>query len=216
MRKLKEPLRIATWNVRLLLQKGKLDNIKQEMERLKINILGLSEVRWKGAGETTTGKSKFYYSGGEDHERGVGIILDEEASKSVKGYWAVSDRVLLLKVAGKPLDLNIIQVYAPTSASSEEDAENFYEEIEKAKTQCKNQDPLIIMGDFNAKVGQRGDEHSVGMHGTDNRNERGERLVEWCEMNNFTIGNTCFQQPQRRKWTWKSPGDSTRNQIDYI
>ena len=69
---------------------------------------------------------------------------------------------------------------------------------------------------FNAKVGQRGDEHSVGMHGTGNRNKRGERLVEWCEMNNFTIGNTCFQQPQRRKWTWKSPGDSTRNQIDYI
>ena len=215
-RKLKEPLRIATWNIRSLLQKGKLDNIKQEMERLKINILGLSEVRWKGAGETTTGESKFYYSGGEDHERGVGIILDEEASKSVKGYWAVSDRVLLLKIAGKPLDLNIIQVYAPTSASSEEDAENFYEEIEKAKTQCKNQDPLTIMGDFNAKVGQRGDELSVGMHGTGNRNERGERLVEWCEMNNFTIGNTCFQQPQRRKWTWKSPGDSTRNQIDYI
>ena len=95
------------------------------MERSKINILGLSEFRWKGAGETTTGKSKFYYSGGEEHERGVGIILDEEASKSVKGYWAVSDRVLLLRVAGKPLDLNIIQVYAPTSASSEEDAEKF-------------------------------------------------------------------------------------------
>ena len=123
--KLKEPLRIATWNIRSLLQKGKLDNIKQEMARLKINILGLSEVRWKGAGETTTEKSKFYYSGGEEHERGVGIILDEEASKSVKGYWAVSDRVLLLKVAGKPLDLNIIQAYAPTSASSEEDADNF-------------------------------------------------------------------------------------------
>ena len=145
------------------------------MERLKINILGLSEVRWKGAGETTTGKSKFYYSGGEEHERGVGIILDEEASKSVKGYWAVSDRVLLLKVAAKPLDLNIIQVYAPTSASSEEDTENFYEEIEKAKIQCKNQDPLIIMGDLNAKVGQRGDEHSVVMHGTGTRTMNEEK-----------------------------------------
>ena len=55
------------------------------MEKLKINILGRSEVRWKGAGETTTGKIKFYYSGGEEHERGVGILLDEEASKSVKG-----------------------------------------------------------------------------------------------------------------------------------
>ena len=106
-------------------------------------------------------------------------VADSKVVQLTPFYWAVSDRVLLLKVAGKPLDLNIIQVYAPTSASSEEDAENFYEEIEKAKTQCKNQDPLIIMGDFNAKVGQRGDEHSVGMHGTGNRNERGERLVEF-------------------------------------
>ncbi|GFO15032.1 craniofacial development protein 2-like [Plakobranchus ocellatus] len=47
------------------------------------------------------------------------------------------------------------------------------------------------------------------------RNERVEKLIEWCQTN-ILVGNTWFQQPPRRKWTWKSPGDETRNQIDYM
>ena len=50
-----KPFRIATWNVRTMYQKGKLENIKQEMDRMKINVLGLSEVRWKGQGSTKAG-----------------------------------------------------------------------------------------------------------------------------------------------------------------
>ena len=72
------PLKIATWNVRTMLQKGKLDNIKREMERLNINILGISEVRWKGAGVISSGTHKLIYSGRIEHERGVGIIMDQE------------------------------------------------------------------------------------------------------------------------------------------
>ncbi|GFO14762.1 craniofacial development protein 2-like [Plakobranchus ocellatus] len=109
-RKLKDKLNIATWNIRTLLQKGKLENIKQEMERMKLNILGLSEVRWKGAGKITSGGHEIIYSGGTESEKGVGIIVDQTASKAIKGYWALSDRVLLVKIARKPVDLNIIQV----------------------------------------------------------------------------------------------------------
>ncbi|GFO36777.1 craniofacial development protein 2-like protein [Plakobranchus ocellatus] len=208
--------KIATWNVRTMLQKGKLDNIKLEMERMKINILGLSEVRWQGAGVITSGNYKIFYSGGTTHERGVGIILDKEIGKAVKGYWTLSDRIILLKIAGKPLDINIIQVYAPTSACSDDDIEKFYEELEEVKTQCSQQNPLIIMGDFNAKVGEGREENIVGPHGLGTRNLRGEKLVEWCKMNNLIIGNTWFQQPPRRKWTWKCPGEEIRNQIDFI
>ncbi|GFS27117.1 RNA-directed DNA polymerase from mobile element jockey-like [Elysia marginata] len=128
--KLRQITRVGTWNT--LLQKGKLDNNKMEMERLNINILGLSEVRWKGANDMQTGKFRFLCSGGATHERGVGLLVDQEVSKAVKGYRPVSDRVLLLKISGKPMDLNIIQVHAPTSTSSEEEIETFYEELEKA------------------------------------------------------------------------------------
>ncbi|GFO31953.1 craniofacial development protein 2-like [Plakobranchus ocellatus] len=72
------------------------------------------------------------------------------------------------------------------------------------------------MGDFNAKVGTGKVDDIVGKHGLGIRNERGEKLIEWCQTNNIIVGNTWFQQPPRRKWTWKSPGDETRNQIDYM
>ncbi|GFO43306.1 craniofacial development protein 2-like protein [Plakobranchus ocellatus] len=215
-RKMKDKLNIATWNIRTLLQKGKLENIKQEMKRMKLNILGLSEVRWKGAGKITSGGHEIIYSGGTESEKGVGIIVDQTVTKAIKGYWALSDRVLLVKFAGKPVDLNIIQVYAPTANSNDEDLDKFYNELDTAKTQCKSQDPLIIMGDFNAKVGAEKVDDIVGKHGLGIRNERGEKLIEWCQTNNIIVGNTWFQQPPRRKWTWKSPGDETRNQIDYM
>ncbi|GFN90825.1 craniofacial development protein 2-like protein [Plakobranchus ocellatus] len=186
------------------------------MERMKLNILGLSEVRWKGAGKITSGGHEIIYSGGTESEKEVGIIVDQTVTKAIKGYWALSDSILLVKIAGKPVDLNIIQVYAPTANSNDEDLDKFYNELDTAKTQCESQDPLIIMGDFNAKVGTEKVDDIVGKHGLGIRNERGEKLIEWCQTNNIIVGNTWFQQPPRRKWTWKSPGDETRNQIDYM
>ncbi|GFO15732.1 craniofacial development protein 2-like protein, partial [Plakobranchus ocellatus] len=130
-----------------------------------------------------------------ESEKGVGIIVDQMVTKAIKGYWALSDRVLLVKIAGKPVDLNIIQVYAPTANSNDEDLDKFYNEMDTAKTQCKSQDPLIIMGDFNAKVGTEKVDDIVGKHGLGIRNERGEKLIEWCQTNNIIVGNTWFQQP---------------------
>ncbi|GFO06293.1 craniofacial development protein 2-like [Plakobranchus ocellatus] len=71
------------------------------------------------------------------------------------------------------------------------------------------------MGDFNAKVGdERVD--VVGPSDIGIVNERGSRLIEWCQVNNFIIANTWFQNHPRRQWTWKSPGDRRRSKIDYI
>ena len=72
------------------------------------------------------------------------------------------------------------------------------------------------MGDYNDKVGKGKKEDTVGYFGLGTRNERGERLIKFCEENNLCIANTFFQQPARRLYTWKSPGDINRNQIDYI
>ncbi|GFO05640.1 craniofacial development protein 2-like protein [Plakobranchus ocellatus] len=85
---------------------------------------------------------------------------------------------IVVKIAGKPVDLDIIQVYAPTANSNDEDLEKFYNDLNTAKTQCKSQDPLIIMGDFNAKVGTDKVDDIVGKHGLGIRNERVEKLIE--------------------------------------
>ena len=98
------------------MQKGKLDNIKRERNRVKISIMGLCEVRWKRTGTKTSDSYKIIYSGGDKHERGVGVILDSRTAKTLKGYWTISDRVMLVRMKGTPFDTSIIQEYAPTSA----------------------------------------------------------------------------------------------------
>ena len=178
--------------------------------------MGMCEVRWTGAGFITSDEYTVIYSGGHKHERGVGILLDEQRSKCLIGYWTISDRIMLVKLKGKPFDISIIQVYAPTANKSEEEHEQFYNDLEMAKSQCKSQDMVIVIGDFNAKVGDERYEDTVRPHGLGNRNERGEKLIEWAKSHGMIIGNTWFEQHPRRLWTWKSPGDNTRNQIDYI
>ena len=114
-------IEVGTWNVRTLAQPGKLENVMREMDKMKLDALGLCEVRWIGVGRIKEGDKEIIYSGGDTHERGVGVLLKKNIAKSVLGYWAISDRVLIVKIKGSPFNINIIQVYAPTSACTEEE-----------------------------------------------------------------------------------------------
>ena len=90
----------------------------------------------------------------------------------------------------------------PTTESYEEDIEIFYNELDLAQSRCKSQDIIIIFGDFIAKVGSERFEDTAGPCGLGESNERGDRLFHWVKQHNLIIGNTCYQQHQRRKWTW--------------
>ena len=91
--------RVATWNVNTLYQTGKLENLKKEAQRLKLDVVGVSEARWTGSGRTVSGEWIFYHSGSERHEYGVGILVRKEIDRAVLGCWQLSDRVMLLKIA---------------------------------------------------------------------------------------------------------------------
>lgn len=212
----KENMRVATWNVNTLYQAGKYDNLKQEMTRMRLDVVGVSEVRWTGVGRCDGGGVEFVYSGGEEHQRGVGVMMTKKVARCMKGYMAVSDRVLLVKLAGKPIDINIIQVYAPTTDHTEEELDEFYEMVEQAMRHCKPHEINLVMGDLNAKIGEGREGEVVGPFGLGRRNERGERLVEWCEEKGQVIANSLFRHHPRRLWTWKSPRGQYKNQIDYV
>ena len=104
----------------------------------------------------------------------------------------------------------------PTSNSGEIDIENMYEKIEEIIDKHRGADNVVIMGDFNAVVGQGQDGKEVGNYGLGTRNERGNLLVEFCKRRKFVVTNTWFQHHPRRRYTWKQPGDLARYQIDYI
>ncbi|GFO09607.1 endonuclease exonuclease phosphatase domain containing protein [Plakobranchus ocellatus] len=128
--------KIVTWNVCKLHQKGKLENVVKEMDRIKLNILRLAEERWTEAGSMKPG-SKTHLLRETTHERGVGILFDKTTAKSLGSWCSISDRVAVAKLVAKPLKLGIIQVYAPTSDSEDVEVEKFYEEIERAKRLSK-------------------------------------------------------------------------------
>ena len=75
---------------------------------------------------------------------------------------------------------------------------------------------FVIMGDLNVKVENERFDEVVGPCGLGDRNDRGERWIEWCMENKQIIENTWFRHYPRHLWTWKSPGDRSRSQIDYI
>lgn len=73
-------------NCHTLYQVGKLDNLKKA-ERIKLDVVGVSEVRWTGSGQITSEEWTLCYSGGERHEAGVGVLLRNEVAEAVVGSW---------------------------------------------------------------------------------------------------------------------------------
>ncbi|GFN78146.1 craniofacial development protein 2-like protein [Plakobranchus ocellatus] len=161
------------------------------------------------------GSKTLIYSGGHTHEGDVGILFDVTAANSLGSWCPISERVVVAKLVTKPLNLGIIQVYTPKTDSEDVEVEKFYEEIEKAKGYL-NKDIIIIMGGFNAKVGDVRVEDDDGPSGIGTENERESMLIELCQINDFTITNTWYQNHPKRQWTWKSPGDRSRDKIDFI
>ncbi|CAF4866547.1 unnamed protein product [Rotaria socialis] len=155
----KNTLTVGTWNVQTLWTAGKLELLRNEMKRFRYDIIGISEVRWTGKGETPN-----------------------------------ADFICTIKIS-------VIHVYAPTSSSSEEDIEAFYNDIEQALAKTDKKDVLILTGDWNAKIGNDNTDWKsvMGKYGYGDRNERGERLLEFATVHDLYVCNTKFQHKPNRK-----------------
>jgi hypothetical protein len=197
-------------------REGKLENVRREMIRHEINILGLSEVRWKGEGDFENQGVRVIYCGGKESQRGVAILFESETAKRVSDVVYHSDRLLLVRVKAEPVDMVIIQIYMPTTENDDEKIDKMYDQLEELIDKQKGTDSVIIMGDWNAVVGEERDGKEVGEFGLGKRNDRGEQLVDFCRRYKMMTANTWFKQEKRRRYTWKKPGDSGRYQIDYL
>src|SRR6218665_3525325 len=212
----KEKISVETWNVRTMLRPGKLANVIREMRNTKLDILGLSEVRWKEGGDFTSDGVRVIYTEGKGGQSGVAILLEERIAKCVIRTESYKDRLLMVMIKAYPVDIVVMQVYMPTGASEEEEVDSIYEVIEEKLSNIKGSEYTIVMGDWNATVGEGGEENYIGKYGLGKRNKRGQKLVDFCKRQKLIITNTWFQQEKRRRYTWKVPGDGARYQPDYI
>ena len=124
--------------------------------------------------------------------------------------------MISVRFQGKPFNITVIQIYTPTSNAEEAEVEWFYEDLQNLLEITPKNDVLLIIEDWNAKVGSQETPGVTGKFGLAIWNEAGQRLIELCQENALVITNTLFQQHKRRLYTWTLPHGQHRNQIDYI
>ena len=145
----KEQYCIGTWNVRSMNQ-GKLEVVKQEMARMNIDILGISKLKWTGMGEFNSDDHCIYYCEQESLRRnGVAIMVNRRVRNAVLRCNLKNDRMISVHFQGKPFNITVIQVYAPTSNAEEAEVERFYEDLQDLLELTPKKDVLLMIGDCN-------------------------------------------------------------------
>ena len=158
-----------------------------------------------------------YYCGQESLRRnGVAIIVNKRVQNAVLGCSLKNDRMISVRLQGKPFNITVTQVYAPTSNTEEAEVEWFYENLQDFLELTPKQDVLFIIEDWNAKVGSQEILRVTGKFGLGGQNEAGQRLTDIFQENTLVIANTLFQQHKRRLYTWTSRHGQHQNQIDHI
>ena len=121
---------IGTWNV-MSMNQGKLEVVRQEMERVNISILGIRELKWTGMGEFNSDDHSIYYCGQESLRRnGVAIIVNKRVQNAVLGCNLKNERMISVHFQGKPFNITVIQVYVLTSNAEEAEVEWFCEDLQ--------------------------------------------------------------------------------------
>ena len=121
---------MLSWNVRSMNQ-GKLEVVKQEMARVNIDILGISELKWTGMGEFNSDDHCIYHCGQESLRRnGIAIVVNKRVQNAVLGCNLKNKRMISVHFQGKPFNITVIQAYAPTSNTEEAEVEWFCEDLQ--------------------------------------------------------------------------------------
>ena len=177
----KEQYCIGTWTVRSMNQ-GKLEVVRQEMARVNVDILGISKLKWTRMGEFNSDDHYIYYCGQKSLRRnGVAIMVNKKVRTAVLGCNLKNDRMISVRLQGKPFKITVIQIYAPTSNAEEAEVERFYEDLQDLLELTPEKGVLFIIGDCNAEVGSQETPGVTGKFGLGMRNEAGQRLIEFVK-----------------------------------
>ena len=196
----------------------------------------MSETRWLGQGIVDVDGYTFLYSGrplGDEKLEGVGIMLGGNCKRAWENggeQWkAVNSHIIKVRIPVKMKTpklrrksrlgfITVFSVYAPTYRSSEEIKEIFYESLEQELQTTPKDDILLVVGDFNSRVGNKVDlwKPVIGPFGPEAQNENGSRLLQFCAVNELCITNTLFKHKDVHTTTWQHPRTKKWSLIDFV
>ncbi|CAK1594622.1 unnamed protein product, partial [Parnassius mnemosyne] len=196
-----------------------MDEVCEMMNDRGIDVLCVNETKRKGRDVTAHGMYTAYWSGVDETERacqGVGVILSERMGQCVKEYECVSPRLLWMRMKVGLKKLFVLGVYAPDMSKPTYIREQFWDMVRLVLMKCKENENIIMLGDFNVRVGAKrsGYERILGTFGDERINENGEDLLTVCVKKNLFVANTFFRHKRIHMYTWERGDD--RSMIDFI
>ena len=199
--------------------------IAKELSRYNVDIAAISETRLADEGSMSEPGSgyTFFWKGkaqDEDRNHGVGFAIKSSLLKQIPSLpIGISERLMTLRI---PISdkrfATIISAYAPTLKSAEEIREQFYADLDTLLRATPATDKLLLLGDFNARVGRDHQQWRgvMGKQGVGKMNSNGLLLLSKCAEHDLLITNTTFRQDDKYKTTWMHPRSKQWHLIDYV
>ena len=196
-------LRMGIWNVRSI--RCKEEEAVREMKKYHLDILGVSEAHLRGCGEKEVDGVEMVYSGVTEGrvKGGVAVLISENFKVCAKEWRCVNERLMKVRLRLENGWLTVVQVYAPTEDSAEELTTSFYDSLEELLASVPKSDQLVMMGDFNARVGKDATTWGgvIGRYGEEVKNRNGQKLLDLCAANELVVLNTIYQHKDIHKYT---------------
>ena len=195
--------------------------INNELKRLQVDIATLQETRLAESGSLRESDYTFFWHGKkkeEVREHGVGFAIRNSLLGMIEPIADGTERLLSLRLNTSDGPATLISAYAPTLTSDPETKDEFYANLETLIQGTSSEEHLILLGDFNARVGTDHDSWPtcLGKHGTGKMNENGQRLLELCTFHDLCITNTFFKTKPQHKVSWRHPRSKHWHQLDLI
>lgn len=197
--------------------------VARELERIGVDVAALQETRFEGSGSIKERSYTIFWSGVKEGERrhaGVAFAIKNEMVSNLKNTpKSISKRIISMSISLKDDKCaTLICAYAPTMVHTEQEKEEFYRCLSEEIRRIPVTNKLVLMGDFNARVGKDHEMFgpSLGKFGKGNLNSNGELLINFCTQHNLIITNTYFKQPDKNFFTWKHPRSKQYHLLDYV
>jgi len=181
-----------------------------------MDLVALQEIRWLGNGTLEKKKCVIFYSCNPvRHVLGIRFYVNSRFLPNILHFVPVNDRLCWIRVRGKFRNYSIINAHAPTEDKDDEEKDDFYLKLETVYSQCSKHVIKMVLGDFNAKVGNEENNYPYagknGLHEECNGN--GYKLVQFAAATNMIFGGTIFTHKNIHKVTRRSPDGVTMNHI---